>query len=98
MSAESCTPSSLDRVAADQSAKRTADPGIEPRGIAGGTLLLAGVGLAAANMRPAVTSLASVLGEVRDSLGVGSGWASAITSVPTACFGLAGIAAPLLSR
>ncbi|GAA0519165.1 MFS transporter [Saccharopolyspora subtropica] len=65
---------------------------------AGGGLLLAGVALAAANMRPAVTSLASVLGEVRDSLGASSTWASVVTSVPTLCFGLAGIAAPVLAR
>ncbi|CAM05160.1 CP family cyanate transporter-like MFS transporter [Saccharopolyspora erythraea NRRL 2338] len=66
--------------------------------VAGGGLLLAGVALAAANMRPAVTSLASVLGEVRDSLGSSSTWASIVTSVPTLCFGAAGIAAPLLAR
>ncbi|MBB5155557.1 CynX/NimT family MFS transporter [Saccharopolyspora phatthalungensis] len=66
--------------------------------VAGGGLLLAGVALAAANMRPAVTSLASVLGEVRDSLGASSTWASVVTSVPTLCFGLAGIGAPLLAR
>ncbi|RKT85939.1 MFS transporter, CP family, cyanate transporter [Saccharopolyspora antimicrobica] len=65
---------------------------------AGGGLLLAGVALAAANMRPAVTSLASVLGEVRDSLGASSTWASVVTSVPTLCFGVAGIGAPLLAR
>ncbi|MEV0705674.1 MFS transporter [Saccharopolyspora sp. NPDC050389] len=65
---------------------------------AGGGLLLAGVALAAANMRPAVTSLASVLGEVRDSLGASTTWASVVTSVPTLCFGIAGIGAPLLAR
>lgn len=67
-------------------------------GVVGSGLLLAGVALAAANMRPAVTSLASVLGEVRDSLGASSTWASVLTSVPTLCFGLAGIGAPLLAR
>ncbi|MCX2733782.1 MFS transporter [Saccharopolyspora sp. NFXS83] len=68
------------------------------RALAGGGLLLAGVALAAANMRPAVTSLASILGEVRDSLGATSTWASIVTSVPTLCFGVAGIGAPLLAR
>ncbi|MFR9731263.1 CynX/NimT family MFS transporter [Saccharopolyspora sp. MS10] len=68
------------------------------RAAAGGGLLLAGVALAAANMRPAVTSLASILGEVRDSLGASSTWASVVTSVPTLCFGVAGIGAPLLAR
>lgn len=65
---------------------------------AAGALLLAGVALAAANMRPAVTSLASVLGGVRDSLGAGATWTSVLTSIPTLCFGAAGIAAPLLAR
>src|SRR5437763_969325 len=64
----------------------------------GGGLLLAGVALAAANMRPAVTSLASVLGEVRGSLEASSTWASVVTSVPTLCFGAAGISAPRLAR
>ncbi len=64
----------------------------------GGGLLLLGIALAAANMRPAVTSLASVLGGVRDALGAGSAWTSVITSVPTLCFGVAGIGAPLLAR
>lgn len=49
-------------------------------------------------MRPAITSLGSVLGEVRDSLGATNTWASVITAVPTVCFGLAGILAPVLSK
>jgi MFS transporter, CP family, cyanate transporter len=69
-----------------------------PHTAAGGGLLLAGVVLAAANMRPAVTSLASVLGEVRDGLAATSTWASVVTSVPTLCFGVVGIGAPLLAR
>jgi CP family cyanate transporter-like MFS transporter len=66
--------------------------------VAGGWLLLAGIALVAANMRPAVTSLASVLGDVRDSVAGSSAWASVVTSVPTLCFGLMGMAAPLLAR
>lgn len=61
-------------------------------------LLLIGVALVAANMRPAVTSLASVLGDVRDSVSGSSTWASVVTSVPTLCFGLMGMCAPLLAR
>ncbi|WP_424511242.1 CynX/NimT family MFS transporter [Pseudonocardia endophytica] len=64
----------------------------------GTPLLIVGVALAASNLRPAVTSMASVLGEVRDDLGAGSAWASLLTAVPTICFGLAAIAAPLLGR
>lgn len=66
--------------------------------VTGGGLLLLGIALAAANMRPAVTSLASVLGETRAALGASPTWASVITAVPTLCFGAAGITAPKLAR
>lgn len=65
--------------------------------LVGTPLLVVGVALAASNLRPAVTSMASVLGEVRDDLGASS-WASVLTSAPTICFGLAAVAAPLLGR
>ncbi|MFC4458225.1 CynX/NimT family MFS transporter [Pseudonocardia nematodicida] len=61
-------------------------------------LLVVGVALAATNLRPAVTSMASVLGEVRDDLGASTAWISVLTAVPTVCFGLAAIAAPWLGR
>lgn len=64
----------------------------------GTPLLVIGVALAAANLRPAVTSMASVLGEVRDDLGASAAWTSVLTAVPTICFGLAAIAAPWLGR
>lgn len=64
----------------------------------GTPLLVAGVALAASNLRPAVTSMASVLGEVRDDVGASSAWASLLTAVPTICFGLAAVAAPWLGR
>ncbi|MFD7655443.1 MFS transporter [Actinosynnema sp. NPDC059797] len=57
-----------------------------------------GVALAAANLRPAVTSLASVLGDVRASLGVSAAWTSLLTAVPTLCFGFAAFLAPWLGR
>ncbi|RZT83481.1 CP family cyanate transporter-like MFS transporter [Pseudonocardia sediminis] len=66
--------------------------------LVGTPLLVVGVALAASNLRPAVTSMASVLGEVRDDLGASSVWASVLTSAPTICFGLAAVAAPLLGR
>ncbi|MDQ4119542.1 MAG: MFS transporter, partial [Actinomycetota bacterium] len=66
--------------------------------LVGTPLLILGVALAASNLRPAVTSMASVLGEVRDDLGATSAWASLLTAVPTICFGLAAIAAPWLGR
>ncbi|WP_084468255.1 CynX/NimT family MFS transporter [Actinokineospora inagensis] len=79
----------------------TTDPaGITPRGTAlvGTVLLVVGVALAAANLRPAVTSLASVLEQVRGSLGASHAWASALTALPAVCFGAAGVLAPRLNR
>jgi CP family cyanate transporter-like MFS transporter len=64
----------------------------------GTPLLVVGVALAAMNLRPAVTSMAAVLGEVRADLGASPLWASMLTAVPTLCFGLAAIAAPALGR
>ncbi|MDN5917588.1 MAG: MFS transporter [Pseudonocardia sp.] len=64
----------------------------------GTPLLVVGVALAASNLRPAVTSMASVLGEVRDGLGASAVWSSVLTAVPTVCFGLAAVAAPVLAR
>lgn len=66
--------------------------------VVGGILLAAGVTLAAANLRPAVTTLASVLGDVRAGLGVSAGWTSLLTAVPTLCFGFAAFAAPWIGR
>ncbi|MFT7838384.1 MFS transporter [Saccharothrix sp. BKS2] len=77
-----------------------AGPGGRSRQVAlvGSTLLAIGVALAAANLRPAVTSLASVLGDVRASLGVSTAWTSLLTAVPTLCFGVAAFLAPWLGR
>lgn len=77
-----------------------AGPGGRSRRVAlvGSTLLAIGVALAAANLRPAVTSLASVLGDVRASLGVSAAWTSLLTAVPTLCFGFAAFLAPWLGR
>ncbi|ACU39688.1 MFS transporter [Actinosynnema mirum] len=80
-----------------------AEPAPGPRqgrgaALVGSTLLAVGVALAAANLRPAVTSLASVLGDVRASLGATTAWTSLLTAVPTVCFGVAAFAAPWLGR
>jgi CP family cyanate transporter-like MFS transporter len=65
--------------------------------LAGSPLLLVGVALAAANLRPAITSVGPLLGEVRTSLGASEVWASVLTGVPTICFGVAAAAVPLLA-
>ncbi|RLK55562.1 CynX/NimT family MFS transporter [Actinokineospora cianjurensis] len=66
--------------------------------LVGTSLLVLGVALAAANLRPAVTSLASVLEQVRGSVGASHAWASALTALPALCFGAAGVLAPRLNR
>lgn len=64
----------------------------------GTPLLLAAVVLAAANFRPAVTSMSSILGEVRADVGASAVWASALTALPTVCFGLAAVVGPWFRR
>jgi CP family cyanate transporter-like MFS transporter len=61
-------------------------------------LVIAGLVLAAVNLRPAITSLGALLEEVRDGLGMSGTMAGLLTSVPAACFALFGFAAPGLAR
>ncbi|WP_329180156.1 CynX/NimT family MFS transporter [Streptomyces sp. NBC_01477] len=63
-----------------------------------GALAVAGLVLAAVNLRPAVTSLGPLMKEVRDGLGMSGAMAGLLTSVPAACFALFGFAAPRLAR
>lgn len=65
--------------------------------VAGGVLLAIAVVAAALNLRPAVTSVAPLLGEIRDTLGTSATWAGVLTSLPPLCFAGAGLAAPWLS-
>jgi MFS transporter, CP family, cyanate transporter len=60
-------------------------------------LLVAAVVLAALNLRPAVTSVGPLLDAVRDDVGAGAVWASALTTAPVLCFAAAGLAAPALA-
>jgi CP family cyanate transporter-like MFS transporter len=68
-----------------------------PRVLAG-LLLAVAVVLAATNLRPAITSVGSVLDEMRDGLGASHTWAGALTTLPGLCFAVAGLAAPRLAR
>jgi MFS transporter, CP family, cyanate transporter len=61
-------------------------------------LLVVAILLVAANLRPVVTSLGSVLDEVRGALHTTSAWASVLTALPGLSFGLAGFLAPGLAR
>ncbi len=61
-------------------------------------LLVAGIVLAAVNLRPAITSLGALLEEVRDGLGMSGTVAGLLTSVPPLCFAVFGVTAPRLAR
>ncbi|MCX5268805.1 MFS transporter [Streptomyces sp. NBC_00199] len=61
-------------------------------------LLVAGIVLAAVNLRPAITSLGALLEEVRDGLGMSGSLAGVLTSVPPLCFAAFGVTAPRLAR
>jgi MFS transporter, CP family, cyanate transporter len=65
--------------------------------IAGGMLLAFAVVLTALNLRPAVTSVAPLLGEMRAELGTSATWAGLLTTLPALCFAAAGLTAPKLS-
>lgn len=61
-------------------------------------LVVAGIVLAALNLRPAITSLGALLEEVRDGLGMSGSVAGLLTSVPPLCFAVFGVMAPRLAR
>ncbi len=65
---------------------------------AGGVLLVVAVILTALNLRPAITSIGPVLGEMRESLGASAVWAGVLTTLPGLCFAAAGLTAPWLAR
>jgi CP family cyanate transporter-like MFS transporter len=60
--------------------------------------MLAGLGLVALNLRPAVTSVGPLLEEIVQSLGLDRAEAGILTTLPVLCFGLIGPVAPLLGR
>ncbi|MEU1148381.1 MFS transporter [Streptomyces sp. NPDC005901] len=61
-------------------------------------LIVVGIVLAAMNLRPAITSLGSLLEEVRDGLGMSGTLAGLLTSVPPLCFAVFGVMAPRFAR
>ncbi|WP_395311589.1 MFS transporter [Mycobacterium sp. AMU20-3851] len=69
-----------------------------PERVAGGALLVVAVVLTALNLRPAITSVGPLLGEMRDGLGTSALWAGVLTTVPGLCFAAAGLGAPWLAR
>ncbi|MFC7328530.1 CynX/NimT family MFS transporter [Marinactinospora rubrisoli] len=61
-------------------------------------LLVAGVGLAAVNLRTAVTSLGPLLSEVTGALGMSGTLAGVLTTLPVLCFAAFGACTPALIR
>lgn len=61
-------------------------------------LLLLGLVLVALNLRPALSSMAPLLGEVSASLGLSGTQAGLLTTLPVLCLGLFAPLAPLLAR
>jgi len=65
---------------------------------AGGALLVVAVVLTALNLRPAITSVGPLLGDMRDEFGTSALWAGLLTTLPGLCFAAAGLTAPWLAR
>lgn len=61
-------------------------------------LLLLGLVLVALNLRPALSSIAPLLNEVSDSLGMSAAEAGLLTTLPVLCLGLFAPLAPILAR
>ena len=61
-------------------------------------MLLVGILLIAANLRPSITAVGPVLDDIRSSLQLSSGVASVLISIPLVAFGLFSLVAPWISR
>ena len=72
---------------------------VPPSGrFAAGAVLVVAVVLTALNLRPAVTSVGPVLGDMQRALGASAVWAGVLTTLPGLCFAGAGLASAALSR
>lgn len=61
-------------------------------------LLVAGIVLAAANLRGALTSVGPLVGEIRAGTGISGGAAGLLTTLPLICFAALSLLAPALAR
>ena len=61
-------------------------------------VLVLGIFLVGINLRPALSSLAPILGMVRQGTGLSSAGAGVLTTLPVLCFGIFAPLAPLLAR
>ena len=77
---------------------RSPGPPPTPRAGAGDWLLIGvAIVLTGLNLRTAVTSVGPVLQEIQDGLGISSGLAGLVTTMPVLCFAAIGFAGPPLS-
>ena len=63
-----------------------------------GVLLVVGIVLLAANLRPALTAVAPLISQIRTDTGISNGVAGLLTTLPLLSFGLLSPIAPLLAR
>ncbi|WP_116450801.1 CynX/NimT family MFS transporter [Blastococcus litoris] len=75
-------------------APTVAAPASRPRGL---VLIGVAIVLTGLNLRTAVTSIGPVLREIEDGLGISSGLAGLVTTMPVLCFAAIGFAGPGLS-
>ncbi|MGD9572432.1 MAG: MFS transporter [Thermoleophilia bacterium] len=67
------------------------------RRLAGGGLALIGVLLVAANLRPSITSVGPVIGDIEATTGISTAEASLLVSLPVVCFAITSPIAPRLA-
>ena len=74
------------------------DSGVQPPRGFNPLWLLLGMFLVGLNLRPALSSVAPVLGSIRDGLGLSAAAAGVLTTLPVLCLGLFAPLAPRLAR
>ena len=79
-------------------APATATPGHRPPSRVWGVLLVLGIVLLAVNLRPALTGLTPLIGEIRADTGTSHGVAGLLTALPLLAMGMLSPIAPLLAR
>ncbi|HKS14366.1 MAG TPA: MFS transporter [Pseudomonas sp.] len=82
----------IDAEASDEAVQR------QPLPVRQTWLLLLGLVLVALNLRPALSSMAPLLGQVSSSLGLSAAQAGLLTTLPVLCLGLFAPLAPILAR
>src|SRR4028119_1623745 len=79
-------------------APATATSGLRLSSRIRGLLLVLAIVLLAANLRPALTSVAPLIGQIRTDAGLSNGVAGLLTTLPLLAFGVLSPVAPRLAR